>query len=99
MAGEDARELLDSGAVPPELAALVQAWQIEDLPVDRLYFGAWELVYRLLLESPAARQMGTYIFSQAMRFSSMRAWMRWASQFVLNALAGQDLFPATLPDA
>jgi hypothetical protein len=32
-----------------------------------------------------------------MRFTSMRAWLTWAAQLVLNALAGKDLFPVTLP--
>jgi len=98
MAAEDVHELLASGVVPPELAASVQAWQFADRLIERHVFGVWNLIFRLLIESRPARQMLSHIFAQVTRFSSMRAWMSWAAQLVLNALAGQALFPARLPD-
>jgi hypothetical protein len=98
MAAEDVRELINSGAVPPELVALVRQWHIEDTTADRVFFGGWGLMYQLLLESHTARQVLSYIFGQAMRFTSMRAWMTWAAQLVLNVLSGQDLFPVAIPD-
>jgi hypothetical protein len=99
IAAEDVRELLASGMIPPELAAAVQTWQFEDWSVERQVFGAWDLIFRLLIESRPARQMLSHIFAQVVRFSSMRAWMSWAAQLVLNALAEEELFSVAPLDA